>query len=288
MPSMRTLAGRRIELWVEARGGTPAVNPVMEGLLEELARAGASTVVRVPEHEVIDVDQGDRGRPDLVLLKTVAAVALAAAVADEASGGRFLNSADATWRSHDKAYAAARMAAAGLPVPRTMLATTGTTLTAPPNGTGGWVSKPVYGVHGRAVEMHDRFPAGLGSDGDDPDEPSFVADDGVRLLQPIVGDGPDTKVYVAGGRCFVAAKHFAPESFTSNDIAPASLDDDEIEMVRGVGRALDLACYGVDLRRHDGRLIIVDANPFPGYRGFPHAVPALLAEIERALLERSS
>lgn len=285
---MSTLAGRRIELWVEARGGAPAVNPVMVGLLEELGRAGASTAVRVPEHEVIDVDQGDRWRPDLVLLKTVAAVALAAAVADEASGGRFLNSAGASWRSHDKASTTARLAAAGLPVPRTLLATAGTAITSPPNGTGGWVSKPVYGVHGRAVQMHDRFPGVVGSEGDDPDRPSFVADDGVRLLQPNVGDGPDTKVYVAGGRCFVAAKHFAPDSFTSNDIAHASLDHDEIEMVRGVGRALELACYGVDLRRHCGRMIIVDANPFPGYRGFPEAIPALLAEIERALVERAS
>ncbi len=50
-----------------------------------------------------------------------------------------------------------------------------------------------------------------------------------------------------------------------------------------VGEALKLRCFGVDLRFLDGRPVIIDANPFPGYRGFPDAVPALRGEIERAL-----
>jgi hypothetical protein len=39
----------------------------------------------------------------------------------------------------------------------------------------------------------------------------------------------------------------------------------------------------VDLRFESGRPVIIDANPFPGYRGFPEAVGTLRAEVEWVL-----
>jgi glutathione synthase/RimK-type ligase-like ATP-grasp enzyme len=115
---MSGLAGCRIELWVEARGGTAAVNPIMRTLLDGLVADGAAVAVRVPEHDVV---APDAPRPDLVLLKSATSLSLALALAEEARGVRCLNGARATWAAHDKAAVVATLAAAGVPVPLTLL-----------------------------------------------------------------------------------------------------------------------------------------------------------------------
>lgn len=268
--------GPRIELWVEERGGEPAVNPVMRKLLSVLAAGGAEVFVRVPEREA-----GDRAeRPDLILLKSATDLALSRAVAAEASGTRFLNGARATRRAHDKAAAVAALAAAGLPVPATFLfSEDGGGIPLPE---GDLVSKPVRGVHGRGVAFHDG--RGVTRPREEEAGASFVADDGTRLLQRrIGGDEPDLKVYVADGRPFAGRKHFSAGSYATDQIQPVQLDRMTEDIVLGTGDALGLLLFGVDLRFDDGEAFVIDANPFPGFRGFPEAVGALKAEVGRAL-----
>lgn len=272
---------RRVELWVEARNGVPAVNPIMQTLLDELTAAEVS--VRVPEREVVDPRRlPDGDAPDLVLLKSATTLALSMAVADETRGVKFLNSAGTTLLAHDKAATVARLAAAGLPVPETYLLQPGMDGTTPAKKSGAWVAKPARGVHGLGVTIHPGFPATL--DALPTREVSRVVDDGTRLVQRRIGvHGDDLKVYVAGERLFAGRKAFGPESYAGDEIDPVTLDPATAEMVRAVGEALDLRLFGVDLRFEDGQPVIIDANPFPGYRGFPAAVPALLSEIERSL-----
>jgi ribosomal protein S6--L-glutamate ligase len=269
----------RIELWVEERGGEPAVNPVMRALLESLAGDGAVVSVRVPEREVFD--PLDERPADLVLLKSATDLALSRAVAGEAGGTSFLNAARATFGVHDKAATVARLAAAGLPVPKSFLFQPDEETVR--SGTEGrWVVKPVRGVHGRGVSFHEgpvlKLPAEVEADG------SFVADDGVRLLQGRVGgEEADVKVYVADGICFAGRKRFSASSYRTDEIVPVALDPETEGIVRVAGEALGLSCFGVDLRFDGEGPFIIDANPFPGYRGFPGAVGALRAEVERAL-----
>jgi ribosomal protein S6--L-glutamate ligase len=269
----------RIELWVEERGGEPAVNPVMRALLESLAGDGAVVSVRVPEREVFD--PLDERPADLVLLKSATDLALSRAVAGEAGGTSFLNAARATFGVHDKAATVARLAAAGLPVPKSFLFQPDEETVR--SGTEGrWVVKPVRGVHGRGVSFHEgpvlKLPAEVEADG------SFVADDGVRLLQGRVGgEEADVKVYVADGICFAGRKRFSASSYRTDEIVPVALDPETEGIVRVAGDALGLSCFGVDLRFDGEGPFIIDANPFPGYRGFPGAVGALRAEVERAL-----
>lgn len=285
---MTSLAGRHIELWIEPRAGAAAVNPIVRQLLDGLSADGATVRIRVPEHHPIDpMHLLDEAPPDLVLLKTATSLAMSVAIADEAHGARFLNGARASWRAHDKAAAIARLAAAGLPVPPTFV-TTGPPASGqrPPGSTGAWVAKPVYGVHGHDVTFHATFPAAVAV----PTEPNingrYVVDDGTRLVQQrIGGDAADIKVYVANRRCFAGRKRFGPESYASDSIEPLTLDGATTELTHAAGDALDLRCFGVDLRLDRQGPVIVDVNPFPGYRGFPDAVPALRAEIERALAE---
>jgi ribosomal protein S6--L-glutamate ligase len=268
----------RIELWVEERGGEPAVNPVMQALLETLAREGAAVSVRVPEREVFD-PFGEISA-DLFLLKSDTDLALSCAVADEMAGARFLNGARATLRAHDKAAAVARLAAAGLPVPKTFLFRPGEETIARPGTQGRWVVKPVRGVHGHGVSFHEGPALAVPAETDG----AFVADDGTRLLQSRVGgDEADMKVYVANGLCFAGRKHFSASSYETDEIEPVALDPETERIVLAAGEALGLGCFGVDLRFDGERPVIIDANPFPGYRGFPEAVEALRAEVERAL-----
>ena len=282
---MNPLVGRRIELWVEGRGGAAAVNPVVQTLLTDLTAAGAEVRTRVPEYEVTDPRRLlHEQRPDLVLLKTATTLALSLAVADEAHGVRFLNGARATLRAHDKAMTVARLASAGIPVPETFLLAQGAE-GAPSSATrGAWVAKPTRGVHGRGVAFHSSFPATLDAPAALDAHGSYVVDDGTRLLQRRVGgDEPDTKVYVADGKCFAAHKQFSPSSYATDDVSSVALDRATEEMILAVGETLELNCFGVDLRFAEEGAIVIDANPLPGYRGFPEAVPALRAEIERAL-----
>ncbi len=277
------IRGRRVELWVEERGGVPAVNPVMRALLRSLAADGAEVSVKVPEREAHD-PAGTTQKPDVVLLKSATDLAISRAVAAEASGATCLNGARLTRRAHNKAATVATLAASGLPGPETFMPPAGAE--APPVAAEakGWVAKPVRGIHGRGVAFHDdlreALAAPLGSEADG----SFVADDGTRLVQRRVGgEEPDLKVYVANGRCFAGRKRFSVGSYATDEIEHVSLDEGTREVVLGAGEALELGLFGVDLRFDDEGPVIIDANPFPGYRGFPDAVGALRAEVGRAL-----
>jgi ribosomal protein S6--L-glutamate ligase len=110
-------------------------------------------------------------------------------------------------------------------------------------------------------------------------------DDATRLVQQRVGgaDEDDLKIYVAGEHYFAGTKRFHAASFATDQVEPAALDARLVRLVRAAGDALDLRCWGLDVRFEHGQPLVIDANPFPGYRGFPAAVPALRAEIERAL-----
>jgi ribosomal protein S6--L-glutamate ligase len=281
------LYGRRLELWVEDRGGAAAINPVMRALVQDLEASGATVDVRVPEHEVTDPRYLLGARPpDLVLLKTATTLSLSLALADEAHGVKFLNGARDTLRTHDKAATVACLSAAGLPVPETFLLQPGANGEVPPSGAGGmWVAKPTRGVHGRGVAAYPKFPATLDGVATLNGDGSYVVDDGTRLVQRRVGGAEeDVKVYVAGERLFAGFKPFSPESYATNEIDALTLDAQTEEMIHAVGEALGLRLFGVDLRFEDGEPVVIDANPFPGYRGFPDAVSALRVEIERALL----
>jgi len=179
---VNSLSRKHIELWVEARGGVPAINPIMRVLVQDLEASGAIVGVRVPEHEIVDPRSLlDASPPDLALLKTATTLSLSLALADEALGVRFLNSAKDTLRAHDKAATVACLAAAGLPVPETFLFQPETNGKVPQYG-GAWVAKPTRGVHGRGVGFYPEFPVELDTVATLDVDGSYVVDDGTRLL----------------------------------------------------------------------------------------------------------
>jgi len=285
--SASEVRGRTIELWVEQRDGRPAVNPVMRALLDSLLADGAHISVRVPEQRVATPSTilGDQA-PDLILLKTATTLGLSLAVAGERMGGHFLNSAHASMRANDKPAVVARLAAAGLPVPETWMVTSSDSMTAPVATPTGWVSKPARGIHGAGVELHDRFPTAIGAADNAVPTAGWVVDDGVRMVQTRIGrDEADLKVYVAGDRSFAGEKVFGSDSYQQDDISERTLEASVEAIVRAAGEVLGLRCFGVDLRFRDNQPVIIDVNPFPGYRGFPDAAQTLRGEVERALAQ---
>jgi ribosomal protein S6--L-glutamate ligase len=278
---MGALAGTAIELRVEQRGGRPAVNPVMRGLLDAMSARGARVDVRVAEREAALPGMPGR-RADLVLLKTTTPLALGRAMAAERAGQRHANGAAATARAADKAAVLAALAVHGVAVPETYLVTAGVPPTVPPADPahGPWVVKPVLGIHGQGVRVHPTLADALADCAARPATPP-----GTLLLQRHVGgSAPDVKVYVAGTAIHAGRKRFSASSFEHDEIEPIALDAAGEACVRACGRALGLELYGVDLRLDAGdRPVVIDVNPFPGYRGFPSAIDPLLDCVERAL-----
>jgi len=272
---MSTLDGCRLALWVEERDGRAAVNPVMRGLLAALRADGAIVRVRVVE----------RGRTtprsaagaDLVLLKSFGPLACSLALATERHGQRFLNGGKATVRATDKAAVVAALAAARLAVPASWLRVpvTGRRESRVPvdaRSGSGWYTKPVNGIHGEGVARHPG-----------PTPPARSSSAAPELVQAAVGTGVDLKVYVAGDVVFAARKAFSTGSFASGAVERIPADPDVIRMARYAADALDLRCFGLDLRLDETGAAIVDANPFPGFRGFPDAVPALRRLVHASL-----
>ncbi|HEY6055901.1 MAG TPA: hypothetical protein VIU86_18365, partial [Gaiellaceae bacterium] len=144
---------------------------------------------------------------------------------------------------------------------------------------GAWVAKPVRGVHGVGVHSAASYRealAGVTVNG------SAVLDDGTRIVQRLVGRGAiDVKVYAAGDRLFAGGKRFDTTSFRCDRIRPLEPTAEMREVALAAGAALGLTLFGVDLRREQEQLYVVDVNPFPGYRGFPAAAAALRDEIAR-------
>jgi ribosomal protein S6--L-glutamate ligase len=278
---MSVLAGAVIELWVEERAAQPAVNPVMRDLLAALGARGARVGVRVAEREA--ARPGSDGRPaDLVLLKTTTPLALARAAAGERAGRRYANPVAATVRAADKAAVIGALAARGVGVPETHLVAPGvrqapTASALSPEGP--WVVKPVLGVHGAGVAAHASLARALA------DCAGRAADAGSLLLQRHVGGAAaDVKVYVAGSAIHACRKRFSASSFAEDRVEPTVLDGASEACVLACGDALGLDLYGVDLRFDaDGRPVVVDVNPFPGYRGFPSAVEPIVERVEMAL-----
>jgi ribosomal protein S6--L-glutamate ligase len=104
-------------------------------------------------------------------------------------------------------------------------------------------------------------------------------DEPVVAQEFVVNDGSDIKVWVIGGDMSAARRRSALESTDKSSdelLDPAGLPEEWTRTARDAGAALGLQLYGVDLLITDGRSLVVDVNPFPGFRGADHPADSLL------------
>jgi ribosomal protein S6--L-glutamate ligase len=86
-------------------------------------------------------------------------------------------------------------------------------------------------------------------------------------------------VWVIGADLSAARRRSALESVdkTADErLDPADLPAEWVRTARDAGAALGLQLYGADLLIADGRPVVVDVNPFPGFRGAHQPADSLL------------
>jgi ribosomal protein S6--L-glutamate ligase len=249
-------------------------NPVLTAVMEQLAS----------RHEVAVYDArtlpagygrapGLQEPPDVVLLKSRSPEARRVARTAEAAGSLVVNPPAATAATLDRAATADALAAAAVPAPRSWsypalrdLATAATDLPWP------------LVVKSRTSSKNDLVRLVRG------------ADDLAELLpergeEPVVAqefaanDGFDIKVWVIGADLSVARRRSALDSVDKSSdehLDPADLPEGWLRAARGAGAALGLQLYGVDLLISGDGPMVVDVNPFPGFRGAREPAESLL------------
>lgn len=240
-------------------------NPVLTAVVDVLAQ----------QHDVtVHTDQtlpagygrgpGLEEAPDVVLLKSRSPEARRVARTAERAGSLVVNSPDATARALDRAATAEAFDRAGVPAPRS------------------WSIAALRDLAGKAASLP--WPLVVKSR-------TSSRRDLVRLLhspaelsellpewgeEPVVvqefaeNDGFDVKVWVIGEDLSAARRRSALESVDKSAdeaLDAAAFPEEWTQVVRAAGAALGLRLYGVDLLITGGRPVVVDINPFPGFRG---------------------
>jgi ribosomal protein S6--L-glutamate ligase len=258
-------------------------NPVLTAVMEELAQ----------RHEVAVYDAGTLpagyGRepgltepPDVVLLKSRSPEARRVARTAERAGSLVVNPPAATTAALDRAATAEALDRAGVPAPRSWSVPALRDLAAAD------LPWPLV-VKSRTSSRRDLVRLVSG-----PTELAALlpewGDEPVVAQEFIANDGFDIKVWVIGADLSAARRRSALESIDKSAderLDPAALPEDWIRTARAAGAALGLQLYGVDLLITGGRPVVVDINPFPGFRGSHEPAEALLrflAEVTTARL----
>ena len=235
-------------------------NPVLAAVLDHLRELAATVTVHV--------SAGDAPMPawlfesELVVQRGLGGPELASARHLEHAGVRCCNRIGATIAVQDRALTDQTLADAGVPVPATVAAATWAEVI---ELTGG---RPVV------VKAADaRIGRGLGvliaETGTLPSPAPFA---GPYLAQSFVpNDERDYKVYVAGRHARGLVKGRPPRPAGDQYGVPFFPDGELTDLARMAGRALGLEIYGVDFVYGPDGPVVVDVNPFPGFRGVPRA-----------------
>jgi ribosomal protein S6--L-glutamate ligase len=249
-------------------------NPVLTTVMAELGR----------RHEVAVFDAqtlpagygrepGLREPPDVVLLKSRSPEARRVAATAERAGSLVVNPPAATTAALDRAATAEALERAGVPAPRSWSVPALRRLAAD----GAALPWPLV-VKSRTSSRRDlvrlvRGPAEL-----DELLPEW-GDEPVVAQEFAANDGFDVKVWVIGADLSAARRRSALESVDKSSdehLDPAGMPQEWIRAARDAGAALGLQLYGVDVLVTGGRPVVVDVNPFPGFRGARAPAESLL------------
>jgi ribosomal protein S6--L-glutamate ligase len=241
----------------------PVPSPVLREV-ERRLRAQGFVVDELIAEEVIQRPELPRGQDDLFVLKSHTELTLSLAGVLDAVGARMLNPYPHCQMTQDKIQVAARLRAAGVPIPRSWV-TGRLELLAPLLEEHQLVIKPHRGHRGAGIVIV-RDPSDLITL-PPPTNPVIVQ-------ELIKGPGEDLKVYVVGRAVFAVRKPFSPTSFTRPG-RPVEIDEDVRTLAWRVGDVLGLGLYGLDVVESDRGPVVVDVNYFPGYKGVPEVAPLL-------------
>jgi ribosomal protein S6--L-glutamate ligase len=261
-----------------------SLNPVLSTVMEELAR----------QHEVAVFDArslpagygsgpGMPEPPDVVLLKSRSPEARRVAQTAEHAGSLVVNSPAATTAALDRAVTAEHLARAGVLAPRSWSVPILRSLADEAALPWPLVIKSRTSSRNdlvRLVSSREELVGMLPEWGDEPAVAQEFA----------ANDGFDIKMWVIGADLSAARRRSALESTDKSSdehLDPADLPADWTQAARDAGAALGLQLYGVDLLITGGRPVVVDVNPFPGFRGAREPAGSLLRFLSSVAVARA-
>jgi ribosomal protein S6--L-glutamate ligase len=249
------------------------LNPVLTTVMEALARQHE---VAVHDSRTLPAGYGWEGGlqepADVVLLKSRSPEARRVAQTAQRAGSLVVNPPAATEAALDRAVTAEALDRAGVPAPRSWSVPTLRDLAYRAALPWPLVVKSRTSSRRdlvRLVNSRSELLEMLPEWGDEP----------VVAQEFAVNDGFDIKVWVIGADLSAARRRSALESSDKSAdelLDPAGLPADWTRAARDAGAALGLQLYGVDLLITGGRPVVVDVNPFPGFRGARGPADSLL------------
>jgi ribosomal protein S6--L-glutamate ligase len=249
------------------------LNPIIAETIERLEASDVRVTVLVPEETLLRLDRLHI-QADLYLLKSDTELALTLATTFEHIGATVLNRASAARRAKDKLLAAATLAQAGLPAPRSLGAARPTQLAEHVGRGRPLILKPHRGYHGVGIAIARH------SD-DLPD--AHVYPDAVFAQAYLDRARTDLKVFVIGDAVF-GVRNAVPAAAVVRADNSVSVSPEVEQIARRVGAVFDLELFGLDIAEdpeHGPQ--IIDVNYSPGFRGVPGAPRHLAEHIARAL-----
>jgi ribosomal protein S6--L-glutamate ligase len=201
----------------------------------------------------------------------------------EADGKVVVNPARAIEAAVDKYLASAKLSAAGLRTPRTIVCqTVDEAMTAFGVLGGDVVLKPLFGAEGRGItRLNDEALAQRAFS-------LLVQLGAVLYLQEFIAhDGYDVRVLVVGEKLWAMRRRNALDWRTNVSrgatTEPVEIDDEMVEMARRAADAIGAPVAGVDLLPgRDGALHAIEVNAVPGWQALSRV---LQVDVARHVLE---
>ena len=253
-------------------------NDVMPGAVVDVLRScGHHVDVLRPNGTVTDLWDllpTDAARYDAFVLKTVSeGPGLSLLDAAAAAGVTTVNDYRAIRLARDKAVAAVRARAAGIPFPKTWFASRTGLLDQIPADAYPLVIKPNNGSSLKDVYRVDTSE----------ELARLAIDDSTRMLaQPYLANpGYDLKLYNSGDEVFATVKRspLHPGADVAEEQIPVT--PELRTLARAVGRVFGLDIYGIDVIRTDEGYMVLDINDFPSFGNVPQAAWRLARTVLR-------
>ena len=230
--------------------------------------AEVTTLLGLAGHQVtvqhVVEEQALRPMPDLVLHRGLGP-SPPAVTRYSAAGTDLCNPSPAVGQDGDRIAILHALAGAGVGVPLTARVETWDEVRALHREGAIVVKRPMGEGRGREVT------------GDITEEAPFP---GPYVVEPFVpNDGLDRKLYVAGGAVFGLLKPSTLAVEHGGPAVPFQVTDGLGEVALKAAAAVGLHLCGVDVLEADRGPVVVDVNPFPGFRGIPGAPRAIVEHL---------
>jgi ribosomal protein S6--L-glutamate ligase len=247
-------------------------NPAFVSAMALLADRGYTVSRDIPEATLLSPERLCV-RHELYVLKSCSELALSVAAVLHDRGARFLNPYPACALAQNRITSVSRLAAAGLPVPRSWISADFAML-CDLAAERPVVVKPARGACG-AVQVVAYSPDDLAAI---PlrDQPVLVQE----YIEPL---GPDLRLQVVGDEVF--ALHVPAAGAAPGPLLPVSAQMRELAL--RCGKAFGLTVYGIDLVAGPAGPVVVDVDHAPCLRGVPGGAALLAAHIHDVLRGRT-